>query len=394
MDFYRRAMELKEETVSHRRYFHRNAESGLVLPRTTEYIWKKLTEYGIVPQQCGHGITAVIGQGSPVILLRADMDALPMQEESGEEFASGTGCAHTCGHDFHAAMLLCAAKMLKENENLLKGGVKLMFQPAEETFEGSRNMIDNGLLENPAPDAALAFHVMPGRMPTGIYMYNCTDAMMLSADGFCIDIKGKGGHGAYPNLAVDPIQIAVQTHIALQTLISREADPEKKCILTVGKLCAGNAANIIPDSAVMEGTLRTNDPEMRSLLVRRITEVAENVAVTFGGSASVTALSAVAPLICDKAVTGDMVKYISRLSCRNLVPVSDIKANASEDFATIAERIPSAMIYLSAGFEDERGDYSAHNPKVRFNEDVCPVGAAAYAHCAVSWLNEHGKKES
>ena len=389
MDFYSRALELKDETIHHRRYLHRNAEVGLDMPLAREYISQQLSALGITPKKCGYGITATIGSGKPVVLLRADMDALPMQEESGESFACANGAAHTCGHDFHAAMLLTAAKLLKEDESSLKGTVKLMFQPAEETFEGSRNMIENGILESPAPDAALAFHVMPGRMPVGIYMFNCSGAMMLSADGFRIDIKGKGGHGAYPNLAVDPIQIAVQTHIALQTLISREADPEKKCVLTVGKLQAGNAPNIIPDSAVMEGTLRTNDPESRAYLVRRITEISENVAKTFGGSAKMSSLSAVAPLICDKNVTESMAGYISELSVPNLTPVPDIKANASEDFATIAEKLPSAMIYLSAGFLDERGDFSAHNPKVRFNEDVCPFGAAAYAHCAARWLEEH-----
>ncbi|MBQ7816455.1 MAG: amidohydrolase [Oscillospiraceae bacterium] len=392
MDFYSSALKLKDETIAHRRWLHQNAEVGLDMPLAKKYIKEQLAAVGIQPADCGFGVTATIGSGKPVILLRADMDALPMAEESGESFASCNNAAHTCGHDFHAAMLLTAAKLLKEKEAELKGTVKLMFQPAEETFEGSRNMIENGILENPAVDAALAFHVMPGRMPIGIYMYNSSDAMMLSADGFRIDIKGKGGHGAYPNLAVDPIQIAVQTHIALQTLISREADPEKKCILTVGKLNSGNAANIIPDSAVMEGTLRTNDTKEREMLVRRITEVAQSVAKTFGGSATVTSLSAVAPLICNKAVAEDMAAFIGELSITALTPMPNIKANASEDFAEIAAKVPSAMIYLSAGFMDDRGDFSAHNPKVRFNEDVCPIGAAAYAHCAARWLEEYGKK--
>ena len=163
MDFYERALELKEETIANRRYMHQHAETGLYLPKTKEYVMNKLQEYGLDPKPCGEGVTATLGHGGKVLLLRADMDALPMPEESNEPFACTTGNAHACGHDFHAAMLLTAAKMLKEKEETLEGTVKFMFQPAEETFEGSKNMIANGILENPKVDAALAYHVSPGR---------------------------------------------------------------------------------------------------------------------------------------------------------------------------------------------------------------------------------------
>ena len=152
MSFYERAKTLMDETVSHRRFFHKNAETGLDMPMAREYVTKKLAEYGYSPKECGRGITATAGSGSPVILLRADMDALPMKEESGEEFSCENGNMHACGHDFHAAMLLTAAKMLKECESELKGTVKFMFQPAEETFEGARNMISSGILEDPKVD--------------------------------------------------------------------------------------------------------------------------------------------------------------------------------------------------------------------------------------------------
>lgn len=157
MNYYERALELKDETIANRRHIHKNAETGLDLPKTKAYVMEKLTEYGLEPKDCGYGVTATLGKGGKVLLLRADMDALPMPEESGEEFACPTGKeAHTCGHDFHAAMLLTAAKMLKEKEDTLEGTIKFMFQPAEETFEGSKNMIENGILENPPVDAALA----------------------------------------------------------------------------------------------------------------------------------------------------------------------------------------------------------------------------------------------
>lgn len=212
MNYYERALELKDETIANRRHIHKNAETGLDLPKTKAYVMEKLTEYGLEPKDCGYGVTATLGKGGKVLLLRADMDALPMPEESGEEFACPTGKeAHTCGHDFHAAMLLTAAKMLKEKEDTLEGTIKFMFQPAEETFEGSKNMIENGILENPPVDAALAYHVSPGKMPIGLFMYNDKDTMMYSVDGFKITIHGKGSHGAYPHVGVDPINIGVHT---------------------------------------------------------------------------------------------------------------------------------------------------------------------------------------
>lgn len=387
MDFYKRAVELNEETVSHRRYFHKNAEVGLDMPLAQEYVIRILTEYGLEPKRCGHGVTALIGKGEKTLLLRADMDALPMPEESGEAFACPTGKqAHACGHDFHAAMLLTAAKILKENESSLHGQVKFMFQPAEETFEGSIDMINNGILENPHVDAALAFHVAPGRIPIGLFMYNSGGVMMNSVDGFRISVRGKGGHGAYPNLSVDPIHTAVQIYTALEGLIAREANPEKTCVLTVGKFQAGNAANIIPDTAELEGTLRTNDKDARELLVRRISEVANGIAGMNGAEAEITPLSQVPPLICDAEFTNKIAGFMQEMDIPGIMPHSGMQANASEDFANVAERVPSALMYLSAGFNDERGDYSAHNPKVRFNEEVCPIGAAALAYCAVRFL--------
>ena len=387
MDYYKRALELNDETVKNRRYFHTNAETGLHMPMACAYVMDKLTEYGLTPSRCGEGVTATVGNGGKVLLLRADMDALPMPEESGLSFACPTGKeAHDCGHDFHAAMLLTAAKMLKENEAELKGTVKFMFQPAEETFEGSKNMIKHGILENPKVDSALAYHVSPGQMPVGIYMYNSTGTMMYSVDGFHIEIKGKGSHGAYPQNSIDPINIAAHVYLALQSIIAREVDPSKACLMTVGKFQAGTAANIIPDTAVLEGTIRTNDKASRELLVRRMKETAIRTAETFGGTAKITMISEVPPLICNPEFTEQIVGFMKELDIPKLTPYPGISASASEDFANIAERVPSTFMYLSAGYMDERGKYSAHNPKVQFNEAVCPIGAACMAYCAERYL--------
>lgn len=192
MDFLTRAYELQEETIANRRHIHQHAETGLDLPETVAFVKDKLTEYGLAPTDCGHGVTATLGKGSPVLLLRADMDGLPIREDSGESFSCTTGTMHACGHDFHAAMLLSAARMLKEEEASLAGTVKFMFQPAEETFQGAKDMIENGILQNPKPDAALAFHVTTGHSPAGTYMYNANGTMMNSVDGFKITIHGQG----------------------------------------------------------------------------------------------------------------------------------------------------------------------------------------------------------
>lgn len=390
MNYYERALELKEEIIANRRYFHTNAEVGLDMPKAKAYVMKQLESYGIQPKECGHGVVATLGKGGKCILLRADMDALPMPEESGEEFACKTGDkAHACGHDFHAAMLLAAAKMLKETEDSLDGTVKLMFQPAEETFEGSKDMIEAGVLENPSVDAALAYHVSPGKMPVGLVMYNSKSTMMFSVDGFRINIKGKGSHGAYPHAGIDPINIGVHIHLALQELIAREADPNAACVLTIGKFQGGAAANIIPDTAVLEGTLRTNNAKERKKLVARIKEVAELTAAVYGGSAQIESLSSVPPLVCDETLTEEIIGYMREMSIPGFAEYPGVSASASEDFATIAERVPSTFMYLSAGYMDERGAYSAHNPKVRFNEAVCPIGASCLAYCAVQWLKNH-----
>ena len=388
MNVYTRALEEKQQTAAHRRWFHENAEAGLDIPKAKAYVMQTLRDYGLAPKECGYGVTATLGKGGKCILLRADMDALPMQEESGEAFACTTGAAHACGHDFHAAMLLSAAKLLKEREAELEGTVKFMFQSAEETFEGAKNMIENGILEDPKPDAALAFHVTTGKMPVGIYMYNADSTMMASVDGFRIEIQGKGAHGAYPQSSVDPINIGVHIYLALEALIAREANPGKMCVMTVGKFQAGSAANIIPDTAVLEGTIRTDDPKSRELLVRRMREVAEGTARVYGGSANVVMTSGMAPLICDPKFTRKVIACMKELEIPGAKPYSGISSNASEDFAAVAEKVPSAFVYLSAGFTDERGAWPPHNPKVRFNEDVCPVGVAGYVHCAIQWLKE------
>jgi amidohydrolase len=222
-----------------------------------------------------------------------------------------------------------------------------------------------------------------------MFMYNSTGTMMNSVDVFRINISGKGAHGAYPQNAIDPINIGVHIYLALEALIAREADPSKSCVMTIGQFEAGTAANIIPDESVLSGTIRTNDIDEREKLVRRMKETAAKTAEAFGGEAKVTMISEVAPLICDRSLTEEMAGYMNAAGIPDLKGYQGASASASEDFASIAERVPAAFMYLSSGYADERGDYPAHNPKVLFAEGVCPIGAACYAHCAFEWLKNN-----
>lgn len=389
MDYIKRANELREEMVTNRRFLHQHPEIGLELPETTRYVTEKLSEMGYDPKPAGpSGIVATVGSGGKVFLLRGDMDALAMKEESGEAFACTGENAHTCGHDMHAAILLGAAKMLKENESNLKGTVKLMFQPAEEIFKGAASMIEAGVLENPKVNAAFAIHMAPGALPQGMYLYNDSSTMMCSADLFKVKIQGKGAHGSYPNLSVDPINIAAHIVIALQEIIARETVPSNLCILTIGSIHSGAMANSIPDTAELMGSIRTNDKQMRELTVKRMKEICEQTASIFQGTATVEMISGTPPLICNSEHTKLMVKYINELDYAGKMGYPGMQANGSEDFAEIADRVPSCYMMLSAGFGDkDSAGFSSHHPKVRFNEDTLPIGAAIMAQCATRWLD-------
>lgn len=388
MNEYQRALSLRSETAAHRRYLHRHAETGLNTPLSCAYIRSQLSAIGVESRPCGHGVSAAIGSGGKCMLLRADMDALPMKEESGEPFACRSGtAAHACGHDMHAAMLLTAARLLKQREKDLRGTVRLMFQPGEETFEGAKDMIEHGILEG--VDAALAYHVAAGRLPAGVFMYQTDGAMMLSADPFRITVRGRGAHGGYPHKAVDPLCAAAHILLALQSLVQRETDPEKTGVLTVGSIHAGSAANAIPDTAVLEGVIRAGDSASRALLVKRMKGIAEKAAQVFGAEADAALLPGVPALVCHPELTAEIAGYMQQLAVPGASPAPGITASASEDFALIAQHVPSAFMYLSAGWPDARGDAPAHHPKVRFSEDVLPIGSAYYAFCARRWLESH-----
>ena len=202
-------------------------------------------------------------------------------------------------------------------------------------------------------------------------------------------MKGKGGHGAMPQNCIDPISVGAHIIIALQEIIARELDPHDSCVITVGTFHAGTAMNIIPETARLTGTLRADTKEAQTKLVQRVREVTQATAAVYGATADIEISAGGPPLICDPATTDDFVKYMRELDLPGAMECPNISASASEDFAFVAERVPSAFMYLSSGYMDERGNYSAHNPKVQFNEEVLPRGAAYLAQCAQRWLEEH-----
>lgn len=392
MNYLEHAKAMYDTLVDNRRALHQIPEIGMNLPMTRDYVKQQLQDMGITPADCGGGVTATIGgqRGGSVFLLRADMDALPMTEDSGLEFAATGNAAHTCGHDMHTAMLLGAARLLKEDEAELAGTVKLMFQPAEEIAQGAKSMIDDGILENPKVDAAMAVHMI-AKLPTGFIGY-ASGVVNTSCDTFNIVIHGKGGHGAYPHTCVDPILVGVHTHIALQTLISRENDPQQHTTLTIGLFQAGGANNVIPDSAELAGTLRCTDEQTRSVMKKRLEEIAQMTAQTFRATAEVKFGFSTCALNLDDAVVDCVGAAFSEIFGQGAAKSSQ-RQGGSEDFAEITARVPSAFFAVGGGSpnEDEVYQYTLHHPKIRFNEKSLPFGAAALAQGAVAWLNSHGK---
>ena len=387
MDYLLQARQLQQEMIAHRRYIHQHAEVGMKLPLTTAYIMDQLRAMGYQPVQlCESGVIATVGKPGKTILLRAETDALPMREESGLPYASPSPeAAHTCGHDLHTAALLGAAKILKKNEDVLCGTVKLMFQPGEEILLGASEMIRQGVLENPHVDAAFSCHVTP-RNPTGVLSFR-DGAAMASCCGFSIKIKGKGAHGASPSKGVDPINIGAHIHIALQELISREAPFQSGAILTIGAFRSGNMPNTIPEEAELLGTLRTFDQQLRLDLTQRIICIAEKTAEAFRGSTQVELLSDVPVEYNDPALSSCLRSCAKELFGQDTL--IDDPRTGSDDFAFISQQVPSVLAFIGARFPSYQGEvYPGHHPKVIFDENAITAAGALYAKLAVQWLQD------
>lgn len=398
------AGKLKETLVSNRRYLHSHPGTGFDLKDTVAFVKKALTDMGYEPRECGRaGLVALAGgkKEGKVFLIRGDMDALPIKEEAKVEFASSNGCMHACGHDMHTAMMLGAAKLLKEHEAEIEGTVKLMFQPAEEIFEGSHDMIEAGVLKNPEVDAALMLHVTAG-MPfePGTAVVAAPGVSAPAADYFEIRVQGTGCHGSMPNMGVDPLNAAAHILIALQEIHARELAMNDRAVLTVGTMKAGTAANAIPDLAVMGGSIRTFDEEVRSFMKERMTQIAEGIAASFRAKAEVTWGSGCPTLVNDKGLCACAETYAKELlgegkafSAGELSAMGggqkSSKAAGSEDFAYVSQEVPSVMIALAAGQPEKGYQYPQHHPMVTFDEDALVSGSAVYAYMAMCWLKDH-----
>lgn len=402
--FRKEAQTLQDTIVENRRYLHTHPETGFDLKETLPYVKQELIKMGYEPKECGKaGLVALAGGKKPgkVFLIRGDMDALPIKEEADVEFSSENGNMHACGHDMHTAMMLGAARLLKTHEDEIEGTIKLMFQPAEEIFEGSHDMIEAGLLENPKVDAALMIHVMAGMpFPAGTVIVSAPGVSAPAADYFEIKVQGKGCHGSMPNNGIDPLNAAAHILIGLQEIHARELAMSEQAVLTIGTMHAGTAANAIPDMAVMGGSIRTYDEETRTFMKQRMTEIAEGTAKAFRAEAEVTFGSGCPTLVNDKDLSKCAQQYVKELlGSHQAFSVAELnamsgsqgasKSAGSEDFAYVSQEVPSIMLALAAGQPEKGYRYPQHHPMVKFDEAALTDGAAVYAYTAMRWLEEH-----
>lgn len=383
--FLKRAQELEASMKSDRHYLHQNAEVGFDLPITTKYVMDRLQEIGLEPKEiCKSGVTALIEGKKPgkTYLLRADMDALSMNEENVLEFASKTNAAHNCGHDMHTAILLGAAQILKENVDELEGNVRLMFQPNEEAFLGSKAMIEAGVLDD--VDVASCMHMM---LDYDASNYACAPGFFSSScDGFKITVNGKGCHGAMPYLGIDPINVGMSICTAFQQLVSRETPPKETASLTFGQFSGGNTPNIVPDKVVIQGTLRTYNAELRAKLVNRMQTIVKSAGEMYGTTVEYEVLSDVPSIYVNPEMLEEVKTYLSEIEGLTLAN-DNFRITPSDDMAFISEKVPTVYLLLQARVKDN--PYPHHNPKVLFDESAMTWGAAMHAQCAFEWLKNH-----
>lgn len=391
--YLEKALEFKEDLTAWRRHIHQNPEVGEDLPETKAYVLARLAEMGIEAQVIDRsGILVQLGDPNrgKCIMVRCDMDALPIQEETDLPFASTNGCMHACGHDLHATVLLGAAKLLKERESELNGCVKLLWQPAEEVMTGAQLMIDGGVLENPHVDAAITMHCdCFSDFSRGDITILNKGLTMASNDIYRITVEGVGTHGAFPNQGVDPIVCGANIVTSLQEIIAREIKAKDQVVITQGSFHAGIVPNVIPGEVVIEGTIRTFDKDVRAFVKQRAEEIVSGIGSAFRCKARVEWLGGCQPLINDPELCDDAKKYISELLGEERFVNEGGQAYASEDFSNFIDEIPGIQLFLVVGSIAEGAKYAMHNPHAVFDEEQLPVGASVLAQVADRWLEEH-----
>lgn len=380
--FISEAQALFEYTQSMRRDFHAHPELGFQEVRTAGIVAKELTALGLEVHTGvgGTGVVALLegAKPGPVVLVRADMDALPIREETGAPYSSqNPGVMHACGHDGHTAVLLTVAKMLHAHRNQLSGTVKFMFQPAEEGMGGAEKMIEDGVLENPKVDVALALHVW-NEKPVG-WVGIAGGPAMAGAEIFKIKVRGKGGHGAVPHLAVDPILAAAQVVSALQGIVARNISPLHTAVVSVCTIHGGETFNVIPPTVEMTGTIRTFEPAVRTRVLERFEKTVHSIAEGMGCQAEID-LHILTPATINQLETAARVQAVAR----RLFPEADVDtANyitmGSEDFAFVLEKVPGCFFFIGSANPEKGLDAGHHHPRFDIDEAALPRGAALMA---------------
>jgi hippurate hydrolase len=379
-----------DEFVALRRDIHQNPELGFNEHRTSELVAQKLATWGYEVER-GLGGTGVVGQlrrgdGKARLGIRADMDALPIEEQSGKSYSSGNhGIMHACGHDGHTAMLLAAAKYLAE-EGKFCGTLNLIFQPAEEGLGGATRMLDDGLFEKYPCDAVFAAHNAPG-LPQG-YLAFRTGPTMASSDRVMVTLSGVGGHGAMPHKAIDPIVAGASIVMALQTIVSRNVDPALVAVVTVGMFHGGTACNVIPDSVTMELTVRALDPDVRNTLESRITALIRSQAESFGVKADIDYKRGYAVLVNSPAETDFARGVALDLLGPEKVILHGPPVSGSEDFAFMLEKCPGCYLFIGNGFGEAGSICEVHNPHYDFNDANVAIGSAYWVGLAEKFLSD------
>lgn len=386
---------LQGELVTIRRDLHKIPEIQHSLPKTKAYVLSKLEEYGI-SYRCSKTDDSVIAEvvGDPkgkVIVLRADMDALPIVEDTQVDYQSThPGCMHACGHDAHAAMLLGAAKVLKSNESQLKGTVRFLFQTAEEIAKGAEIMIADGALENASAIFGIHIGSILGKEYATGSVVGAPGCVMASMDKFTVNVTGVGCHGSTPEKGVDPINIASHIVISLQAVIAREFSATRPVVLTIGKIAGGDAFNIIPNQVVLEGTIRAIDQKEREKLAQRIDEISAQVALTFGGTAVTEMIWGAPPVVnhanmaklaCDAAA-----KVLGEDMVIRSIPAPNM---GGEDFAYYVEKIPGAFLFLNSANVACGSDVPHHNAKFKIDEDVLWEGSAVFVASVQDFFDQN-----
>ena len=390
MDLKQKVSEVFDTVVAHRRYLHENPELSGQEKNTAAYIANCLRQMGIEPKENvgGYGVVAVIEGNAPgkCLGLRADFDALEIQEQTGLPFASkNPGVSHACGHDTHTAMLLGAAQILNEMRDQFSGSVKLLFQPSEENAadSGAKRMIADGALENPHVDAVVGQHVKPNYPVGTIALANST--MTASSDRFFIRIGGKTSHGSEPHSGVDAITIGAQVISALQTIVARTVDPQDSVVITIGKVTGGSRYNIIADSFEMEGTCRTHNVNVQKQLPDRMESIIKGVAEGMGGTYEFTYVKGFIPLVNNASQVELVCRSAQKVLGDGKVTIMEKASMVGEDFAFFANEVPGAFYYVGCQKEGE-DFYPLHNSRFVPDEEAMKYGVELMVNTALEYL--------